>query len=694
MTIAGMVAIVQARMGSSRLPGKVLADIAGVPMIDHVLDRVSRARSIAGLWLATSDRPGDDVLADHVAAKGISVFRGSETDVLSRFAGAARAAGARHVVRVTGDCPLVDPGIIDRVADRYAKGDVDFVSNTLDRSFPDGLDVEIFSSEALARADRDARQPLHRQHVTPWLSGVLGDESGHGNFATANVSFGADFSHLRWCVDNEDDLDLVRALVARLPGDADWLQAVALMTEEPALLRINRRHDPWEGVRRDQAHLADRDKAPRPHRYAQSERLFQRAGKVIPLASQTFSKSHQMYVRGASPLFLDHGYGCHVTDVDGHRYIDYVLGLLPVVFGYRDYAVDAAIQDQLERGITFSLPSPLECEVAERLVELIPSAEKVRFGKNGSDATTAAIRLARAYTGRDKIALCGYHGWHDWYIGTTVRDAGVPAAVKALSASFPYNDADALAALMKAEPDRYAAVILEPHGLYGPEPGFLEAVRALADRHGAVLVFDEIVSGFRAHTGGAQVVYDVTPDLTCVGKAMGNGMPVSAVCGRADIMALMETIFFSGTFGGEALSLAAARATLDRLVAADVPKRLGLSGGRLMAAANDRIAAHGLAGALAFKGAPWWPVMAVGTAPVESTLFISLLRQSFVENGLLMAASFNLCLAHDDETIERDTIGALDRAFAAVSEAVNAPDPAAHLRGALVRPTFQVRKIA
>ncbi len=328
--------------------------------------------------------------------------------------------------------------------------------------------------------------------------------------------------------------------------------------------------------------------------FSESDRLLERALKTIPLGSQTFSKSFQQYVRGAMPQFIARGDGCRVEDVDGNSYIDYVLGLLPIVLGYRDPDVDRAIISQLESGITFSLPTALEADVAERLVRLVPCAEKVRFGKNGSDATSAAIRLARAHTGRERVLACGYHGWHDWYIGSTTRRLGVPKAVCELTTTFPYNQAEAVADLLAAQPDAYAAVILEPAGVVEPAPGFLERLRELTERYGVVLVFDEIITGFRINIGGAQAEYGVTPDLACFGKAMANGMPISAVVGRDEVMKEMTEIFFSGTFGGETLSLAAAAATIDKLIAQDAIKRMRAHGRRLTEHINSLVAAHGL----------------------------------------------------------------------------------------------------
>jgi len=425
--------------------------------------------------------------------------------------------------------------------------------------------------------------------------------------------------------------------------------------------------------------------------FKKSDTLHRRALKTVPLASQTFSKSSMNFVKGASPLFFERGEGPFVWDIDGNRYLDYLLGLFPIVLGYCDPDVDNAIKEQLGRGIIFSLATPLEVELSELLVELIPCAEMVRFGKNGSDATSAAVRLARAYTGRDKIALCGYHGWHDWYIGTTSRSLGVPRAVQELSASFPYNNADALEVLLKQHPDEFAAIILEPAGASEPAPGFLERLRALSDEYGVVLIFDEIVTGFRIDIGGAQTYYSVTPDLACFGKSMGNGMPISAIVGRRDIMRGMEDIFFSGTFGGEALSLAASIATIRKLQATDTIPRLHRLGDRLSAGIANILDECGLSTRFALKGVSWRPIVQPLESEVSGVIANSLLRQELVANGIFQGAGINLCLAHDTDEVFNETLAAWRHAAKSVSEAFASNNPESHLRGEPIQPVFQVR---
>ena len=255
-------------------------------------------------------------------------------------------------------------------------------------------------------------------------------------------------------------------------------------------------------------------------RYRHSEELLEQALRVIPLGSQTFSKSMTALPFGVSPYFVDRAKGSRLWDVDGNEYIDFVNGLACVTLGYCDPDVDAAVRKQMESGVTFSLPHRLEIDVAEMLVTMVPCAEKVRFAKNGTDVTSGAIRVARAYTGRERVAVCGYHGWQDWYIGSTSRDLGVPTCVKALTHPFLYNDIASLTRVLDEHRNEFAAVILEPMSAEFPRDGFLEQVRDSTHRHGAVLVFDETITGFRYGPGGAQQEFGIIPDLATFGKGI------------------------------------------------------------------------------------------------------------------------------------------------------------------------------
>lgn len=427
------------------------------------------------------------------------------------------------------------------------------------------------------------------------------------------------------------------------------------------------------------------------NRYKNSEALLDRALRTIPLGSQTFSKSKTALPFGVSPYFVDRAKGSRLWDVDGNEYIDFVNALACVTLGYCDPDVDAAVRKQMESGVTFSLPHTLEMEVAELLVEMIPCAEKVRFAKNGTDATSGAIRVARAYTGRDRVAVCGYHGWQDWYIGSTSRDLGVPRAVKELTHAFKFNDAWSLQRTLDAHPGEFAAVILEPMNSTFPEDEFLEKVQGLARQHGALLVFDETITGFRYSTGGAQREFGVIPDLATFGKGMANGYPLSALVGKAEYMDVVERIFFSGTFGGETLSLAAAKAVLTKLQREPVIETLKTRGRKVVDGVNRLISERGLAYILAISGHPTWTFLhfkdAGGFTKWDiKTLFI----QEVFKHGIYALGTHNLSYAHSDADVEA-LLACYREVFGLIKDSIKNGTLKNHLQCEPLVPLFSVR---
>lgn len=416
-----------------------------------------------------------------------------------------------------------------------------------------------------------------------------------------------------------------------------------------------------------------------------SDALFARASRLIPAGTQTLAKGPSQHVRGVMPKYLVRGEGCRVVCADGHTFTDYTMGVGPLVLGYRHPEVDAAIATQLREGIVFSLMHPLEVEVAEAIHALVPGAERVRFSKTGADVTSAAVRLARAYTGRDLVLTCGYHGWHDFYVSVTDRHRGVPEAVRALSYTIPYNDAEAALASID---DRVACVIMEPMLFEHPAPGFLEAVRAACDRAGALLVFDEMWTGFRLDLGGAQARFRVRADLACFSKAVANGMPLAVLTGRADVMDLLaREVFFFTTFGGEALSLAAAAATLAVLERDEVPRRLEALGATLLAGFADVTGRHGV-GFARCVGAPCRTMLTFDAAVVDPLLARSFVQQELALRGVLFGGFHNLSAAHT-----RADVAALVEAYDAIVPALRDHVQAGTLREALlgepVEPVFR-----
>ncbi|PSC03720.1 aspartate aminotransferase family protein [Alsobacter soli] len=426
-------------------------------------------------------------------------------------------------------------------------------------------------------------------------------------------------------------------------------------------------------------------------RYARSEELLARAERTIPLGSQTFSKSKTQYPFGVSPYFIVRGQGAHVWDADGNEYVDFINSLLSVSLGHGDPDVTAAVQEQLKDGVIFSLPHPLEMGVAERIVEMVPCAEKVRFGKNGSDATSGAVRLARAWTGRDRVAVCGYHGWQDWYIGATPRNRGVPKAVQELTHTFPYNDLTAVERLLAAHPGEFAAVILEPMNVAEPQPGFLEGLKELTRRHGALLVFDETITGFRFANGGAQELFGVAPDLATFGKGIANGYALSAVAGRADVMSLMEDIFFSFTMGGETLSLAAAKATLDKLRREPVVETIAQRGLVAMHGAAKLLAQNELQDVITVSGHPSWSFLNIKDANGYSAFEIkTLFLQEVLARGVMTLGTHNMSYAHTDADLDR-LLEVYGEVFPILADAVHNRALKQYLRCEPLQPLFRVR---
>jgi len=426
-------------------------------------------------------------------------------------------------------------------------------------------------------------------------------------------------------------------------------------------------------------------------RYERSQKMLQRARETIPLGSQTFSKSITQFPLGVSPYFIERGEGSRVWDVDGNEYIDFINALAAITLGYGDPDVTQAVERQLKKGTIFSLSNRLEMEVAELIVEMVPCAEMVRFGKNGSDATAGAIRLARAYTGREHVAVCGYHGWQDWFIGATTRNKGVPSRVCELVHPFTYNDIASLASILDRYPGQVAAVIMEPMSFEYPKEGFLQAVKRLAHKHGAVLIFDEMITGFRFARGGAQELFGVIPDLACFGKGMANGYPISAVVGRREIMSLMEEVFFSFTFGGELLSLAAAKAVLGKLMDRPILSEIAQCGQMLIDELRRLIGTIGAGDWVAVQGHPTWSLLQIKDYAGFSQWEIkSLLLQEVFARGILTIGTHNMSYAHSEEDVGK-LIAAYGEVFAQIQEGCKKGNLLEMLRCQPIRPLFKVR---
>lgn len=416
-----------------------------------------------------------------------------------------------------------------------------------------------------------------------------------------------------------------------------------------------------------------------------SDEYYKIALDLIPAQTQTLAKGTGQNIKGVAPKYLLRGKGSHVWDVDGNEFIDYTMGVGPLSLGYSYDVVDEAIKDQLKDGITFSLTHPLEVEVAQLINKVVPNAESIRYSRGGADVVSGAVRVARAYTGRNKVLCCGYHGWHDWYIAVTDRNKGIPQAIQDLTFTFNYND---IQSVIDSIDEDTACVVLEPYVFEAPKDNFLQKLRDVCTKNGTLLVFDEMWSGFRISIGGAQEYFGVKADLACFSKAVANGMPLSVLTGKKEIMSVLEKdVFFFNTFGGEALSLAAAKATINEMIEKNVPAQLAKQGNKLKVGYNKISEELGM-DYTKCSGFDCRTIMTFDASAANPLEMKSLVQQEMIKRGILWAGFHNISFSHTDEDIEY-TLKVYKEVLPILKKAVEEKNVRGYLRGEPVEPVFR-----
>jgi glutamate-1-semialdehyde 2,1-aminomutase len=669
-------AIVQARTSSSRLPGKVLLPLQGVPLILFQLERLRRCSRIDRLVLATSSDPSDDELVDQVAQAGVAVFRGDLNDVLERFRACAAHERASVVVRLTGDCPLADPTLIDELVEAFHNGEWDYLANCADEqqlTVPDGFDAEVFKAELLERAAAEARLPSEREHVTPWMRSPAAD-SRWGHFRHQPVR-----PYYRVTVDDPADLEVVRQIAAALhPVDPSFGvdAVVAYLEANPELAGRNLATIRNEGYLKSLAEDAAVVPATTSPTTGRGQALWQRAKQLIPGGNMLLSKRAEMFLPEQWPAYFSRAKGCRVWDLDGRELIDMsIMGIGTNLLGYGHPEVDAAVAATVAAGNMSTLNCPEEVGLAERLVELHPWAEMARFARSGGEANAIAIRIARAATGRDTVAICGYHGWHDWYLATNLQNAsgleehllpglepnGVPSALAGTVQPFSFNRLDQLEAV--ASLHGLAAVKMEVQRTQPPDPGFLEGVRELCSRLGIVLIFDECTSGFRETFGGLHLKYGVEPDMAMFGKALGNGYAITATIGRRAVMEAAQSSFISSTFWTERIGPTAALKTLEVMERERSWERVTAIGLELRSQWQTLADRHGLE--ITHNGLPALTGFAIRSD--NALNYKTLITQEMLKKGYLAATSCYTSLAHSSDVIE-GYLEVLDDIFSLIAD--------------------------
>jgi glutamate-1-semialdehyde 2,1-aminomutase len=670
------VAIVQARLGSTRFPNKVMRQLAGMPMIELLLLRLSRSQRIDRIILATSASSENRALSEHVRSAGFDVFEGSEKDVLDRFYRAARAVNAQTVIRITGDCPLVDPQIVDRVIDRFYESGADYASNNDPPTFPDGLDVEVFRFSLLERAHLEASSDAEREHVTVFMR-------RHHSLKKVNLPHSEDLSNERWTVDEPEDFEVVNRIVEHFSPNRHftWQEVMDLRGAHPEYFAAN------QHLIRNEGAVA-----------STGAKLWKRAKRIIPGGSMLLSKRAEMFLPDGWPTYFSRAKGCRVWDLDGRRYDDVsLMGIGTNLLGYGHPDVDAAVLQTVEKGNLSTLNCPEEVFLAERLIDLHPWAEMVRFARSGGEANAIAIRIARAASDREKVAICGYHGWHDWYLAANLGDdqnlsghllpglqpEGVPAGLRGTVLPFRYNRYEELEGLVRDHPD-IGIIKMEVARSENPEPGFLQNVRQLASKQKIVLIFDECTSGFRETFGGLHKKYGVEPDMAVFGKTLANGYAMTAVIGRREIMESAQSTFLSSTFWTERIGPTAALASLKAMERLQSWRIVTDIGERIVDAWEEMASSHDLR--LQISGLP-----SLAGFTIDSPDFLSyktLITQEMLKRGFLASTSVYACIEHTPDVLSR-YFDALDEVFAMIARCEAGLSVSSLLEGPVCHAGFQ-----
>jgi len=663
-----IVAIVQARMESTRFPSKILAPVGNIPSLEYQIHRLKISHLIDEVVVAMPDSNINRELQNWIEALGCSVFFGSDSDVLSRFYLAAVKYEAKIVVRITADCPLIDPWLVDKVIDNYLKNpNCGISTNTQPPSFPDGLDCSVFSFQDLEIAHQRAFSQHDREHVTPYLYREFKDK-------LVNISCSQDFSSLRITLDERIDLQVINAIIDKLEssGNFSYEDILELSKSEPEIFALN-----GKLMRNEGASMGT------------GQKLYKRAKSVIPGGTMLFSKRPENFLPDYWPAYFSKAKGCEVWDLDGNKFIDVsMMGIGTNTLGYGNEEVDEAVIAAVRSGNMSTLNAPEEVYLAERLIEIHPWAGKVRFARTGGEATSIAIRIARAHTSKDKVAFCGYHGWTDWYLSANIEapsnlnthlmagleSRGVPRALAGTSIPFIYNDFDSFD---KAVSDnQIGTVIMEVIRNSEPAPGFLEHVRQVTLEKGIVLIFDECTSGFRETFGGIHKKYGVIPDLATFGKALGNGYAITAVIGNTEVMKSTNDSFISSTFWTERIGSVAALKTLEVMEKTKSWEILPEIGGLVKELWRDIAKTNGLKIEIfGINSMSKFRFLSNGSSQLKT-----ILTQEMMEYGFLATTAFNVSLSHTEKILEKYSY-AIELTFKKLSEVEKSEDYGKYLIG-------------
>lgn len=656
-----VVIVTQARLSSSRFPHKILSRIDKEDsLLSLHLKRLKKVKLADEIVVATTFEQGIESVLSIAKDQEVKFFQGSEADVLDRVYKAAAFQNADVVVRVTSDCPLIDPELIDLTIEEFLKNKVDYASVVLKEQFPDGVDCEVFSFGALKSAWENAKASFEREHVTPYIRQNSTSKGGvlFSSFGVEN-KFG-NFSNFRITVDTPADLEVIKELVSRIGKDKNWKEYINVLMSNPDLKDLNMSNSRNEGYFKSKALEANLRFITN---FKKSDEYRATIHDLIPGGAHTYSKGDDQFPI-LSPAAIEYGKGSHVWDVDGNEYLDCSMGLTSVSLGHAYGPVIERVKKELDKGVNFQRPSSIEKEIAKAFLALVPCHQMIKFSKNGSTATTAAVKLARAYTGRKLVAFPHDHPFYsydDWFIGKTQASRGVPDEIRNLAVTYQSENLDSLKELFQKYPRQIACVISEPEKPHGLPENYLSDAISFVQKEGALYILDEMITGFKTAFPGSITKYNVSPDMATWGKGIANGFSFCALTGKKEIMELggirnvgQEKLFLiSTTHGGETTALAAALATIDEFKKHDVISHNHSIGKKLCQQIQDLLKKTGMSEYIDIQPADWMQIFIFkNKEKAICSGMRTLMLQEMIRRGVLFQGSFVPCFSHTEKDVE------------------------------------------
>jgi len=671
-----VIAIVQARSTSSRLPKKVLLKIKEKTIIELLWKRLILSKKINKIVFAIPKNSKEKLLKKHILSFGGELFEGSENDVLDRYYKAAKKYKADIIVRITGDCPLIDSSIVDQMITKLIENKLDFVSNYDPPTYPDGLTVAVCTLKTLKTAWSKATSQGDREHVMNYIINSK-------DFLKDNLKLKKNLSSERWTLDESEDFLVIKNIFNYFKKryDFSWTEILKLKKKHPELFDANKH------IVRDEG-----------SKLGMGQKLWKRAKKVIPGGNMLLSKNPEIFLPGKWPTYFSKSKGCKVWDLEGHEYLDMsIMGIGTNILGYNRPEIDEAVKKTIKDGNMSTLNCPEEVYLSERLVSMHPWSSMVKLTRSGGEANAVAVRIARAASGKDKIAICGYHGWHDWYLAANLnkkdelkkyllpglKPLGVPKNLLGSTLTFSYNNISELENLIKKNKD-IGIIKMEVSRNIKPKNEFLKKVRELANKNKIILIFDECTSGFRQTFGGLHKLYNVDPDIAIFGKALGNGYAINAVIGRKEIMEFAQSTFISSTFWTERIGPTAALKTLDIMEKEKSWKTITEKGNQvkkkwlqLAKKYNIKIEFFGIPALAGFK--------------IKSKNFLyykTLITQELLKDSILASNTIYFSTEHSDKNMNR-YFKSLEKVFNLIAECENGRDINSLLEGPVSHNTFE-----